>query len=84
MTDRTTAHAAPPEEPDLLYGAKAIAQFLGITVAQARHLYEVRRIPTFKIGWIVCARRSSLQDWLDRMEEQAWSTPDSEMIAQDG
>ena len=45
MTDTGNSSAA-----DLLYGAHAIAEFLGIKPRAAYHLIETRRIPFFKIG----------------------------------
>lgn len=51
-----------PEKADLLYGATAIAEFLGLTEAQVYHL--AKTIPTFKIGSRVCARRAELVEWL--------------------
>jgi excisionase family DNA binding protein len=64
MTD-TTATA-----PDLLYGASAIADFLGIKRGVVYHLVETRRLPHFKVGKTVCARRSKLLAAMDRLEEQ--------------
>lgn len=45
---------------DLLYGLDAIADFVGLTVPQAKHQINVSGWPTFKQGRIVCARRSTL------------------------
>ncbi len=56
--------------PDLLYGVPAIASFLGLTDAQVYHLAR-GKLPTFKIGGKVCARRSSLSDWLAEQETKA-------------
>ena len=50
---------------DLLYGAKAIAECLGLTEKQTRHLVRLKRIPVFRVGGIVCSRRSALARWLD-------------------
>jgi hypothetical protein len=50
---------------DLLYGAIAIARFLGILPRQVRHLIFAA---SFKIGRNVCARKSSLTAWLERQE----------------
>ena len=59
------------QTPDLLYGIEDIAQHLGVTKRAAYHLVERRRIPFFKIGRTLCARRSSLHAAMDRMEEQS-------------
>ena len=55
----------------LLYGAPAIARFLGLTERQVRHRVADGELPTFKIGGTVCARRASLIEWLARREVEA-------------
>lgn len=45
---------------DVLYGLAAIGAHLGITARQAETIVNRRDIPTFKLGRIVCARRSTL------------------------
>lgn len=66
------AQAAIETEPaplgDLLYGVPAIGEFLGLTARQARHLCEVGRVPTFKVGKMICSRRTMLSTWLDEQE----------------
>ena len=56
---------------DLLYGVSQIAKFLGIETRQARHQCETKRLPCFKLGQIICARRSKLWRWLDELEAGA-------------
>ncbi|MFB0493621.1 hypothetical protein ABIE45_006277 [Methylobacterium sp. OAE515] len=56
---------------DLLYGMPAIAGHLGLKVPQARHLADKRTIPTFKVGKLTCARRSTLNAWLAEREAAA-------------
>ena len=53
---------------DLLYGVKAIAEFLGLSLGRTRWLIEAKRLPMFKIGGTVCSRRSTLAAWLDELE----------------
>jgi hypothetical protein len=53
-----------PGAADVLYGVKAIAAFFGTPVKATRHRVEADEIPTFKMGRIVCARRSALSVWL--------------------
>ena len=60
-----------PPASDLLYGTDAIARFLGVKPRAAFHLIETRRIPFFKIGKVVCARRTSLAAKLDELEAEA-------------
>jgi len=63
MTDTATVDTL-----DLLYGVPKIAAFLGLTKRATYHLVEARRIPTFKIGATVCARRASLIAAFDALE----------------
>jgi excisionase family DNA binding protein len=55
--------------PDLLYGVTSIAKFLGIKRRAAEHLVETKRIPYFKMGKTVCARRSKLLAAFEQLEE---------------
>lgn len=48
------------DRPDLLYGLEAIAEELGLTVPQTKHQIAKGELPSFKMGHIVCARRSAL------------------------
>jgi hypothetical protein len=56
---------------DLLYGVPKIAAFLGLTKRATYHLVETRRIPTFKIGATICARRATLIAALEALEHEA-------------
>jgi len=60
-------------EPDLLYGAKAIADFLGLTEKQARNRIEAGVIPIFRMGGTICARRSTLTAWLTSLDDSSAS-----------
>ncbi len=58
---------------DLLRGADAIALFVFGDVKHRRKVYyyagEAKvRMPTFRMGNVICARKSSLLDWIDRQE----------------
>jgi hypothetical protein len=59
------------ENSDLLYGVPAIATFLGLRTKQARHRIAAGAIPVFRIGDTICARRSSLANWLAECEANA-------------
>ena len=69
--------APPPEDPDLpadiLYGAAEIAEFL-LTGQNGRrkvyHLVETSRLPVFRIGSKICARRSVLLKWIADQEQR--------------
>jgi len=60
-------------DSDLLYGVPAIAGHLGLTDRTVYHLHGKGKIPTFKMGKVVCARRSSLATWLSEQEAAARS-----------
>jgi excisionase family DNA binding protein len=55
-------------EADLLLGATAIANYLGITRRQVYRLVYDSVLPTFKAGGTVAARRSTLTSWMDKQE----------------
>lgn len=61
--------AASPD--DVLYGMPAVAEAFGWRTRQAEHLKEKHGLPTFKIGRIVCARRSAVAAWLAEREAAA-------------
>ena len=56
---------------DLLLGAKAISDYLGITPRQTYRLVYDSVIPSFKAGGTVAARRSSLSAWMADQEARA-------------
>jgi hypothetical protein len=63
-----------PELGDnLLRGAKAIAGFVYGDEKMARkifHLVATSRLPIFKLGSMICARRSVLLDWIKEQEQR--------------
>lgn len=62
-------HANDNTQPgDLLIGAQAVADALGIKRRQVFHLIEKQLIPTFRLGSSVAARRSTLTKWLEQQE----------------
>lgn len=56
---------------DLLYGARHIATYLGLTRAQIYHASERGHLPTFTIGSTICLRRSTMWRWLEARERAA-------------
>ena len=56
---------------DLLYGCEAIAEFLGIKKRAAQHLVETNRLPHFKVGRTICARKSAIAAKLAELEAEA-------------
>ncbi len=58
------------DKADLLYGAPAIATYLGMTAAQVYHLHAQGVIPTFKIGKKVAAKRTAVAQWIEQLAAQ--------------
>ena len=54
------------QDPDLLYGIRAIGEVLGLSEYQTDHLIRAGRIPTFRLGHRWCSRRSVLIGWLEQ------------------
>lgn len=60
---------------DLLRGAEAIADFLYGDAAQRRkvyHLAETSRLPIFRLGSVLCARRTVLLHWIKEQEQRGY------------
>jgi excisionase family DNA binding protein len=66
MTD-----TAESQRADLLYGAPAIADYLGLTNDAVYHLARQKRIPTFRMGRTVCARKSTLARAIAELEAES-------------
>ena len=67
-----------PESPDLclvaddlLRGADQIAAYLGLSRRQAYHVISHKRLPTFRLGTVICARKSSLLRWIEAEEAKS-------------
>lgn len=58
-------------ELDLLTGAEAIAAFMGLKPRRVYHLAETQKLPVFRLGATLCARKSTLLAWIERMEGAA-------------
>lgn len=68
---------------DLLYGVPAIAGHLNVRPRQAHHQIEKGGLPIFRIGGVICARRTTIANWIADQEAAAQmpvkgrvSTPD--------
>ena len=61
----------PAFADDLLRGADEIAQFLFGTPSQRRkvyHLAATSKLPVFRLGSMICARRSIVIGWIEAQE----------------
>lgn len=63
----------PTLADDLLRGADEIAKFVFGSAKHRRKVYYYAsgaklRMPTFRIGAIICARRSTLLQWVEQQE----------------
>jgi hypothetical protein len=59
---------------DLLRGADKIAEFLFGDPTERRkiyHLSEKSRLPVFRLGSVLCARKSTLKAWIEDQERRA-------------
>lgn len=54
---------------DLLFGADAIAGFLGMTRRQVYHSASMEHLPIFRIGSSLCCRKSTLIEWIVEREQ---------------
>jgi hypothetical protein len=82
MTESKTG-ALPPDggalpvvklADDILRGANQIAEFLfGDRRARRKvyHLVENSRLPYFRCGFVLCARKSVLMTWIEEQERRA-------------
>lgn len=69
-----------PNEPsshelagDLLRGADEIAEFIFGDRGSRRKIYylcECTRLPVFRLGSVLCARKSVLMSWISRQESR--------------
>lgn len=55
---------------DILKGSKSIAAFLGFSERTVRAQAEYGRLPVFKIGAAICARKSTLLSWIAEQERK--------------
>lgn len=66
-----TLEACPELASDILRGADQIAEFLFGTAKQRRkvyHMTENKTLPVFRLGAILCARKSTLLAWIAEQE----------------
>lgn len=51
-------------ENDLLFGRRAIADYLGVSLQNVRSLCGRPGFPAWREGKMLCARRSSISRWM--------------------
>lgn len=67
-----SASSAPDHEAgQLLYGARAIGDYLGVSERRALYLCEKQAFPFWRQDRTICAKRSSLQAWMTEREQAA-------------
>ena len=63
-----------PLGSDLLRGADQIAEFMFGTPTERRkiyHLADTKSLPVFRLGALLCARKSTLLSWIEAQESAA-------------
>jgi len=79
-----TEHGAKPHTiiaelaDDLLRGAEEIATFIFGERGSRRKVYylaECTRLPIFRLGSVLCARKSTLMGWISGQENRAMPPP---------
>lgn len=56
---------------DLLHGADEIAEFVGLDRRAVYHLAQTSKLPVFRMGSVICARKSTLLKWIAEQEGKA-------------
>ena len=76
--DATGGGNGPPLSADLLRGADAIAEYIFGDRKHRRkvyHLAETTKLPVFRLGALLCARRRVLEEWISEQERRNWNPP---------
>ncbi len=72
----TTPH--PELADDILRGADEIAEFIFGSRGSRRKVYylaECTKLPVFRLGSVLCARRSVLLNWIAGQESRVLASP---------
>lgn len=64
---------------DILYGAEAIATFMFGAKEQRRRVYNLSEsgLPVFRLGAMICARKSVLLNWIETQEVRPQTEPNN-------
>lgn len=76
--DATGAPIAQSDQMDLLVGAEAIALFMfgnSTLTRRVYHTWEAHRLPAFKVGQALWARKSAIVAWVNEKESEAGAPP---------
>ncbi len=73
----TVSPRPTPADPrnDLLVGAAAIGRFLGASQRRGFYLLETQQVPSFKVGRLWYARRSTLLRFMAEQEQARGALP---------
>lgn len=76
MEPQTVPHTEPLPElaDDILRGADEIAKFIFGERGSRRKVYylaECTKLPVFRLGSVLCARRSVLLNWIEGQENRS-------------
>jgi hypothetical protein len=69
---------------DILRGADEIAEFIFGPRGSRRKVYylaECTKLPIFRLGSVLCARRSVLMRWIEGQEERVIQPPQPALLA---
>ena len=66
-------------DSEVLSGVAAIAAFMGMKTRQAQYHIDCGRLPVFRVGRTICARKPTLRRWM--AEQEAASTQEIRAIA---
>lgn len=73
MTPQTSSINTPALADDILRGAEEIAEFIFGAREYRRKIYylaECTRLPVFRLGAVLCMRKSVLLDWIAEQERR--------------
>ena len=73
-TARPRLNVADRLDGDILQGAAQIARFLFGSESDRRRVYflvESGALPHFRLGGTICARKSTLVDWIENQEARS-------------
>lgn len=66
-----SSHTNPAFSDDLLEGAEAISAFLYGDREKRRKIYHLAatsRLPVFRLGSVLCSRKSKILEWVEAQE----------------